>query len=76
VTQNIEVMALANKVHVDLGALATVLLVVESADDASVSVILPTNFQHREPLAQALEMLAEKVRTASYPEQGSRVYSN
>jgi hypothetical protein len=74
--KNMEVMALANRVHADLKALATVVLVVESADDATVGIVLPTNFQHREDLALALETLAEKVRTVSYPEQGSRVYSN
>jgi hypothetical protein len=74
--ENMEVMALAHKVHVDLGALATILLVVENDDDASVGIVLPIHFKHREDLALALEALAEKVRSASYPDAGSRVYSN
>lgn len=74
--ENMEVMALARKVHMDLGALATILLVVENADDASVGIVLPIHFQHREDLAKALETLADKLRSASYPAESSRVYSN
>lgn len=74
--KDMEIMALAKRVHADFGVLATVILVIEGVDDASCGCVIPDTFQQREDLARALEVLADRIRTGRTFTDANRVYPN